>query len=60
VLLLAEWLGDLHVFDEETRGWTDLTNRTGGTPPSERTSMGMAASMGNVYIFGGYSNTAGL
>eukprot|EP00961_Rhodomonas_salina_P124470 1677546-Rhodomonas_salina.1 len=34
--------------------WTELTGSAQGTPPGARSEMGMTASGGNLYIFGGW------
>lgn len=45
---------DLHEYDIALAIWTDLSSPSTGTPPSARTNMGLAHSVGKLYVFGGY------
>mmetsp|Transcript_11498 Transcript_11498/g.27046 ORF Transcript_11498/g.27046 Transcript_11498/m.27046 type:complete len:370 (-) Transcript_11498:132-1241(-) len=51
-------LNDLHEFDTALGSWTDLSPRSRGTPPSPRSSLGMAATDTQLFFFGGWSDVS--
>ena len=53
---MAVFFADLYVFDPATMTWTNLTNATRGPAPSARTSHGVTAYRGHLYVHGGNVN----
>ena len=50
---------DLFVLDLATLAWNEMTFAIDGTPPYPRQHHGFSSALGNLYIFGGWSD-AGL
>eukprot|EP00961_Rhodomonas_salina_P070639 948352-Rhodomonas_salina.1 len=46
-------VGDFFEFDAGRMRWTELTDAVGGTAPSRRANVGMAAVDTRLYVFGG-------
>ena len=55
--MLAEDLGDLHVYDPFVMAWTDLSYPASGTPPSPRYGHGFTAAGGKLYVHGGWNDS---
>lgn len=56
MFLPVSFRNDLHVFDPVEKTWTELTESMTGTPPARRHAMGMVASGGLLYVFGGFTD----
>lgn len=57
LILVADGASDLNDFHEYHIGsstWKELSISTGGSSPSARQNLGFAATLGGLFVFGGY------
>ena len=52
--LSGRFLSDLHVYDPDSNVWSDLSDLSIGSRPSARSSHGLTAADGKLYVYGGY------
>jgi hypothetical protein len=50
----ADSLQDLHVYDPDTKAWTNLSAPASGTSPPARWGHGFTSAGGKLYVHGGY------